>query len=127
MNKQQQIEEMARAMCEPFDRAMVGQPCTKCRTYDRNCYTIHQAEALYNAGYRKIPEDSVVISIEEYEKLKYTWITDSDAYKKGCKETAEKILNEVKDMFINTNYNIDWIVNKLKEIATREGVEIKEL
>ena len=38
-------------------------------------------------------EDSVVLSREEYEKLKYTWITDSDAYKKGCKETAEKILN----------------------------------
>ena len=28
-------------------------------------------------------EDSVVLSREEYEKLKYTWITDSDAYKKG--------------------------------------------
>ena len=36
-------------------------------------------------------EDSIVLSKEEYEKLKYTWITDSDAYKKGCKETAEKI------------------------------------
>ena len=39
----------------------------------------------------KLPEDSVVLSRKEYEKLKYTWITDSDAYKKGCKETAEKI------------------------------------
>ena len=38
-----------------------------------------------------IIEDSVVLSREEYEKLKYTWITDSDAYKKGCKEMAEKI------------------------------------
>lgn len=48
------------------------------------------AKTIYNAGYRKLPEDSVVLSREEYEKLKYTWITDSDAYKKGCKETAEK-------------------------------------
>ena len=32
-----------------------------------------------------------MLSRKEYEKLKYTWITDSDAYKKGCKETAEKI------------------------------------
>ena len=38
-----------------------------------------------------IIEDSIVLSREEYEKLKYTWITDSDAYKKGCKEMAEKI------------------------------------
>ena len=36
-------------------------------------------------------EDSVMLSREEYKKLKYTWITDSDAYKKGCKETVEKI------------------------------------
>ena len=53
MNKQQQIEEMARVACEHFDCDMVGQPCTKCKTYDKHCYTIHQAEILYNAGYRK--------------------------------------------------------------------------
>ena len=49
------------------------------------------ARELYDKNYRKLPEDSVVLSREEYEKLKYTWITDSDAYKKGCKEMAEKI------------------------------------
>ena len=49
------------------------------------------AEEMYNKGHRKLPEDSVVLSRKEYEKLKYTWITDSDAYKKGCKETVEKI------------------------------------
>lgn len=42
--------------------------------------------------------------------------------KYASKETAERIINEIKDMFINTNYNIDWIVNKLEEIANREGV-----
>ena len=49
------------------------------------------AQQLVLEGYRKLPEDSVVLSRKEYEKLKYTWITDSDAYKKGCKEMAEKI------------------------------------
>ena len=49
------------------------------------------ARELYDKNYRKLPEDSVVLSRKEYEKLKYTWITDSDAYKKGCKETVEKI------------------------------------
>lgn len=28
------------------------------------------AEAIYNAGYRKLPKDSVVLSKEEYERLK---------------------------------------------------------
>ena len=52
------------------------------------------------------------------------------------KETAEKVLNEVasiiKTQSVN-DYNFDdkvieepLLLNKLKEIATREGVEIKE-
>lgn len=40
---------------------------------------------------RSYLQDSVVLSRKEYEKLKYTWITDSDTYKKGCKEMTEKI------------------------------------
>lgn len=40
----------------------------------------------------KLPEDSVVLSKKEYDKLKYQWITDSDAYKKGSNETAANIL-----------------------------------
>ena len=77
-------------------------------------------------------EDSVVLSREEYEKLKYTWITDSDAYKKGCKETAEKIL---KDLIKNCQYIFgvngksiialdgDFALNTAKSF----GVEIEEL
>jgi hypothetical protein len=55
------------------------------------------AKELLKAGYRKIPEGSVVLSKEEYVKLKYTWITDSDAYKKGSKETAMEILKWLVD------------------------------
>ena len=60
---------------------------------------------------------------------RFNLITQEESDKRVAqsnKEMAKKILNEVKDMFINTNYNIDWIVNKLEEIANREGVEIKE-
>lgn len=102
------------------------------------------ATHLVEFGAIVLPEGSVVSSKREYEKLNIkidclretiTWY-DNDMKKEidqrekkidqARKETAEKILNEVKDMFINTNYNIDWIVNKLEEIANREGVEIKE-
>ena len=96
------------------------------------------AEALYNAGYRKLPEDSVVLSREEYEKLKYTWITDSDAYKKGCKETAEqdfntiiKALEERKDRVkafygVAESVGVDIAIRTVKELAKQFGVEIKE-
>ena len=81
---------------------------------------------------KKQQEDSVMLSREEYKKLKYTWITDSDAYKKGCKETAEKIL---KDLIKNCQYTFgingkpiialdgDFALN----VAKQFGVEIKEL
>ena len=81
MNKQQQIEEMARAAWEHFDYDMVGQPCTKCRTYDKHCYTIHQAEILYNAGYRKIDENCAVITKDELNEYQ----------RQAVKEFAEKL------------------------------------
>lgn len=115
MNKQQQIEEMAK----DIENTILG----------LGFYLCHKsAEKLLNLGYRKIPEDSVVLSRKEYEKLKYTWITDSDAYKKGCKETAEKILNETMHIPVIEGkfVKVDDLIDKLKGIATREGIEIKE-
>ena len=68
MNKE--IEEMARVACEHFDYDMVCQPCTKCKTYDKHFYKIHQAEILYNAGYRKIDENCAVITKDELKEYK---------------------------------------------------------
>lgn len=87
-------------------------------------------DALYNAGYRKTPEDSVVLSRKEYEKLKYTWITDSDAYKKGCNETAEKIFK----MLISKLESNQFLSGKriimevdVENLAKQCDVEIEEL
>ena len=70
MTEQEQIEEMARAMCEHFDVSMKNQPCTKCRTYNKNCYTIRKAKMLYNTGHRKIDDDCVVITKDELKQYK---------------------------------------------------------
>lgn len=50
------------------------------------------AEALYNAGYRKVNDNEVVISNEEYEKLKFseTLCEAIRADKKLEVETAKK-------------------------------------
>lgn len=75
-------------------------------------------------------EDSIVLSREEYEKLKYTWITDSDAYKKGCKETAEKIFK----MLISKLESNQFLSGKriimevdVENLAKQFDVEIEEL
>ena len=91
MNKEQQIEEMARVACEHFDCDMVGQPCTKCKTYDKHCYTIHQAEILYNAGYRKIDESCAVITKAELKEYKRQAVKEfaeklKEKYGKSCSE-----------------------------------------
>lgn len=51
MNKEKQIEEMAKVLCE--DCAKSSTPCqhTMCDA------VLQQAEVLYNAGYRKMPEN----------------------------------------------------------------------
>ena len=81
MDENKEIEEMARVACEHFDCDMVGQPCTKCKTYDKHCYTIYQAKILYNAGYRKIDENCAVITKAELKEYK----------RQAVKEFAEKL------------------------------------
>ena len=70
MKKQQQIEEMISAMAasnNPFvDVPIEIMPKV--------------AEALYNAGYRKLPKDSVVLSREEYEKLRSLYDCEQGSY-----------------------------------------------
>lgn len=77
-----------------------------------------------------IIEDSIILSRKEYEKLKYTWITDSDAYKKGCKEMAEKIFK----MLISKLESNQFLSGKriimevdVENLAKQFDVEIEEL
>ena len=77
-----------------------------------------------------IIEDSIILSRKEYEKLKYTWITDSDAYKKGSKETAEKIFK----MLISKLESNQFLSGKriimevdVENLAKQFDVEIEEL
>lgn len=89
MTEQEQIKEMARAMCEHFDVSMKNQPCTKCRTYNKNCYTIHKAEVLYNKGYRKINDNGAVITKDELKQYQT----------QAVKEFAEKLKTKLFEFF----------------------------
>lgn len=82
----------------------------------------------------KLPEDSVVLSREEYELLKndldkgnYGEFESgfSQGYEKGSKETAEKIFSELLKEFDKRKScgNADVVVY---ELAKQFGVEIKE-
>ena len=88
--QEKQIKEMAKEIGNTWLVDLEGNTKDVCEVLDEVDIN-NIARELYDKNYRKLPEDGVVLSRKEYEELKYTWITDSDAYKKGCKETAEKI------------------------------------
>lgn len=76
MTKEKQIEEMARGICG----LITSDGCFCDGGYcNYNCLSYEKAEALYNAGYRKIHDDNLIQCV---------------CYALGC-QAAEKIKAEV--------------------------------
>lgn len=81
----------------------------------------------------KLPEHSVVLSGEEYEKItKELAMIHSrrEFYQIGSKETAEKIFNKAKEVVEKTKHIVDGKsylhIDVLKSIIEQLGIEIKE-
>ena len=125
-DKEKQIEEMAKIMC--------GNDCEECakesaefykqtleEARNNKCLLKNCAKTLYEQGYRKLPEDSVVLSREEYIDLSRNYVGEQVA--QARKETAEKIYTKIKDSFLmnsNNRYALKlWIEEQF-------GLEIKE-
>lgn len=66
MTKREQVEEIAKERNEIKDLMKL---LDKCVSLNPMCKA-EVATVVYANNYRKIPEDSVVLSREEYEKLK---------------------------------------------------------
>ena len=97
----QMIEEMAKIMC---GGCIENELMTCSFTHEEiPCdFSKNFAEALYNAGYRKIPENAVVLTKEEREEFNELYrsaLKRAEKWEKLCgikiketrKETAEKI------------------------------------
>ena len=63
MDKQKQIEEMAKTYCQNGFKCDDNCQTNGCRVYE-------VCTELYNAGYRKIPEGAVVMTEGEYNSLR---------------------------------------------------------
>lgn len=101
MDKQKQIEEMAK---------LVGWNCdNKSMDYCEKVGDCNEFRAidLYNAGYRKVPENAVVINKGVYERL-----CDLAYFGNGeetiRKETAEKFAERLKELVADRNCNEDY-------------------
>ena len=119
MTERQQIEEIAKAIC-----------FNKCK-FCENCYFLKLAEIVYNTGYRKIDEGSVVLTKEEYETLKNEGAEIAKDYQEMARfydekceeldqarqETAREILDKLDK---ESNGQTQAITNLLRK---RYGVE----
>lgn len=139
MTKQEQIEEIAQIINGSTELDTIA--------YYR-CMNI--AKTIYNAGYRKIPEDSVVLSREEYKRLLDNAIRVDMEYldhelAKTRKETAKEIFYRVvnicrkeidfQDGTINTQLEplyfgiingCDFVMYEVKRLAKQYSVEVEE-
>ena len=128
MDKQKQIEEMAKVIEEAMAKAR--------RTLGgHNNIAKFYATMLVNVGYRKIPANAVVLTRDEYNLLniaKKTWASDGEEVQASTlidtlkrvrkaerKETAEKFAERVKMAFY---YHFDELIpsimaDKIDEIC----------
>lgn len=138
MDKQKQIEEMARIIA--FDlcpnRHVHAKWGEEAQCYSDNnfaeCTKIKNVvDKLYNAGYRKIPENAVVLT-NENEIKQYEWSKMLD--KMGVFEFADKVRNETAEKFAERAKEEAFVVfmgepiiraSKIDEIA-KEITEGKE-
>lgn len=89
MDKQKQIEEMVQSVCDCYLPAL-GVCCLDNKPCDRRCSFGSSALLFYNAGYRKIDNGSVVLTEEEYGKLK-AQVEDLTIYNKAYKFRKQEL------------------------------------
>lgn len=90
------------------------------------------AKVLLSAGYRKVPEGSVVLTKEEHMQMikdciESNKITSQTYYERGSKETAKEILEKlVGHTFEDDGWT--WTVSKedIQWLANKYGVEVEE-
>ena len=121
MNKQ--VEEMAVIGCVRNPQAHTAEECGKCDFKNGQCNSYRHAEALYNAGYRKLPENSVVLSMKEWECLhtdyaKALYNVRQNAVKDTTREICDEIIRKLET---------DWTdaIKAVKETAKSKGVEVE--
>ena len=73
MTKREQAEKIAKERNEIKD---IMKLLDKCVSLSPTCCKAEVATVIYGNNYRKIPEDSVVLSKEEYERLKLELATE---------------------------------------------------
>ena len=111
MNEEQQIAEMAN-----IPHKCIKSSCEDCIKNDRKCTDYKQAEALYNAGYRKVTDGAVVLTpeerVEEMKEINKT-LAERDVLKAENVRLKEVIADQ-NELCWNCKKSVKEFAEKLK-------------
>lgn len=114
MNKEQ-IEEMAVIGCVRNPQAHTTEECAKCDFKNGQCNSYIHAEALYNAGYRKVPYGAVILMPKE-----------RDEELKACNEKQAELEAEIEILKIQNN-NLEIAFDRLNARSERFESNMKSV
>ena len=97
MTEQEQIEEMAVIGCVRNPQAHTAEECAKCDFKEGQCNAYRHAKALYDTGHRKVPENAVILTLEERDK-EMKEIARLNRVETELQELTIKYYNEAKDL-----------------------------
>ena len=147
MTDKQQIENMAQILFDTVEDAVTFKQTSVLGGHvTTNCYKF--AERLYNANYRRVPENAVVLTEEEYnalmlEQKRLKEIVDRipcgyELKDKTRKETANEFYNKVNENICSFKLEnksqefidgyaqaIADICGRLDQVAKQFGVEVE--
>ena len=110
MTKQEQIEEIKQVLIKT---------CKRCRTFEEDYMQSKYAEALYNAGYRKVDDVRKETAKEIFQKGVNICIKEED-FQDGTVNT------QLEPLYFGIMNGCAFIRNEVKEIAKQYGVEVEE-
>lgn len=115
-NKEQQIEEMAVIGCVRNPQAHTAEECAKCDFKQGQCNSYRHAEALYNAGYRKVPDGAVILTPEERdEEMKEINKTLAERDElKAENERLKEVIADQNELCWNCKKSVKEFAEKLK-------------
>lgn len=119
LQREKQIEEMAKVIKNSLSLHI-----------EKTIIYPYIAQDLYACGYRKLPENAVVLSMEEAERFRGQTINIAKVKAQARKETAKEILILLGKGFDETKMtefkNLPWYKLFYEELKQRYGVEVEE-
>lgn len=131
MNKQQHIEEMAVIGCVRNPQAHTAEECAKCDFKNGQCNSYRHAEALYNAGYRKVGSDAKgnLIKIQnlciEFDEMGYEPTTLCENPEQTAKKWKSDLMFEI-GLFLDESTGIKARYNELKAENERLKTQLQQ-